>query len=548
MLPSTLANMIYWEPTMPWGSIVLTGNPMAVLLLSVLFLAAVLFIRLKWYRPKIPRRFLLLYFLLTVVLSTGVLCPNIVSVRKEKPVLTILADDSRSMNHALSGQNGQTPWRQVGIFLRWQIADNGVNKGLLEYLNERYDLRYVRLSDSKPVPFNESFLSEEAKGDASPITESVESVHRYRFDNNSSSNAILLFSDGIETGSSLITEEGEKPPVIAIGLGTKKSDGLFQKKGRKPRILYISDRPDYEYRSLSDLLRREPDWEVKTVLLSADHRTVKNNPGYLSATSLDEHTFSGFDLVIYRPDEKGSPDTFSTSLMEIVLKEGSHTSLWIMEPRLLTEEKTRLFTPLFPGGEQFTLSGKTGNECLFAKDVKLTDSGKAFFETNVTFKTYDTVSFRTVSARASSLATVGEHPVLLYLPLSSNSLLWQGTDTLWTLREKGEDIYRTFILELVSLLLNSRNTTTDEKADWETVDLTFRSSTLRRLTGPEGLLIDLSDTDSNNFENGVRQTLARLEQCYQPRIIETSRPLFPPWLLLTVAAVICLLLWREAEH
>ncbi len=335
-------------------------------------------------------------------------------------------------------------------------------------------------------------------------------------------------------------------------------------------VLYIEQSPRYEYRFLRELLLREPEIELRTVLFDADSRYTEQDPTAISPNDLTAESIEARHLVILGDVD---PETLGPALISSLASTAEKRSLLLISgPRFLPR---RYFeTPLarmFPKGTYRVQKKEETSEIRFAHDPLIPQQavgsaddadrndppgkGATAPQPHVSQPlVYGALAVESPDPLQRVLASTGSGAALMLLrPNGSGGVYWQGTDQTWRLRAIGEGaFYRRYWLGLVRFLaggtkrMNSVHTnsavqgeTSDALVDEdpELVRLARDSEALRQAAlSCGGVFYPSHDLEVADWFDSLPEGEPVLDEIYRV-------PLVPPTALLPIAIIFLGTLW-----
>ncbi|MBR4102705.1 MAG: hypothetical protein IKK39_01425 [Thermoguttaceae bacterium] len=246
-------------------------------------------------------------------------------------------------------------------------------------------------------------------------------------------------------------------------------------KAKKLDVLLVDDEPRYEYRYLSELLRREEGVALKTLLFCVDDAVREGDETALAPRDLTRRRLAEFDAILIGdvPLERWAGK--AQTLVDVATQDGSETSIWLLggaktfQVGESGESLAALLAPNLLNGESETNGEESVNGAwrllptprgrdVFAElapfwaALDANETGKDVELTRVWGGWTPGVGAETLF-NARNASTGRETPLFVVATLGKNKVLAQGTDELWRLRTLGDKtIYRRFVLRALEFL------------------------------------------------------------------------------------------------
>lgn len=236
------------------------------------------------------------------------------------------------------------------------------------------------------------------------------------------------------------------------------------------RVLLIEQSPRFEYRFLRELLRREPEIELRTVLFDADPRAVEQDPLALAPEELTPETVDGFPLVILGDVD---PERLGPATISALARAGENRSLILLAGQRFLPRRY-LDTPLatvWPQGRfrieppSRALALLPANDPLLPRretwNKKNAESSQEMRDAEPT-TVYGAVLLESSGPALRVLGSTKEGETLLGLRRhAGGGVYWQGTDQTWRWREiDNGDFYRRYWLGILRNLSETTDTST----------------------------------------------------------------------------------------
>lgn len=228
-------------------------------------------------------------------------------------------------------------------------------------------------------------------------------------------------------------------------------------RSQKIKVLLIDDQPRYEYRYAKTILAREETVELRTLLFSQDPRTTEDDPYYFPLDKFDRKSLADFDAILIGDVPKKVWNVQLTRIADVVLKEGSQTSLWFLggaidDERLVPGKINAESEPIL---NEFVLTPTAEGKRVFADIDDLSDLFKEIRFTRIVPNVVpNATSVVLFNAKIDGEQTT---PIFLVKSLDRNKIAWQGVDEIWrlhTLEDKA--IYRRFLLTTLDYITSDR--------------------------------------------------------------------------------------------
>ncbi len=283
----------------------------------------------------------------------------------------------------------------------------------------------------------------------------------------------------------------------------------------KIRVLLLDQTPRFEYRFLRELFRREPGFDLKTILLEADPRYVEQDPVALQPDAVD---VSRFDVVIV-----GDIDPNSRIFMQLRQQWDAADA-----PQGLVH---------LPG-RRFGMKGFEATPWTVGTDFTESTQPMIFRFTSETFGSLPPI-FQAIQPQESAPAiqilavTENDLPLIALRSLGRTTLLWCGTDELWRLRSvDGGTVYRDFWIRNVRTLAGKTSNPNEYQHVQPLRDASEKE--FNRLVRNDDGMKKTAVAYEPFSESGVRKVLDQLPPG-KPEIAETKRYPFIPRPLLFAA-------------
>ena len=331
----------------------------------------------------------------------------------------------------------------------------------------------------------------------------------------------------------------------------------LDQSGKKTRVLLIDDLPRWEYRYLRETLRREPTVELQTLLLAADPEVVRDDPIAVAPDALDRATLARFDVVIVGDLTRKQWHDAIPALPDVVTREGSTTSLWLIgaerlarDPdwRKLPEARLAPGTPVNPAPVEeyadLNVVWRVAPTALGRQIWTRLDSENLPELTHAFSAVVPSAGTATLLVARRSDSEEDE-PLILARSLGKNAVLWQATDEMWrfqTLDDK--TVYRSFVLQTLDYLTspNRLNPDGDSVAPLETPKTEgvfdyFAPENARRLAmlrelenvaaDAKDAALDLRDLSQEESLKRFDAFLAALDSTLPDEAAPVKRPILP---------------------
>lgn len=348
-------------------------------------------------------------------------------------------------------------------------------------------------------------------------------------------------------------------------------DFILENEFRPIQVLLMDEEPRFEYRFLKELLRRESNIRLNTLLLSADPKLVEIDPIALSADSLTTEKLSEYDVVIWgdvRPESLGL--TF-TRFEKLFQNEQSTVAFWfIAGDRFLPDQYEKTFLDSLFSNFSQTFSNET-NKIETNKNelhrIEQTDFfSEIFSNISVSDFVFDVSRIypQTFSGdRFRILASSNDIPIFLATYSNRHKILWQGTDELWKLRygtrpelyRTGSEVYRTFVLNCLNYLSrrdfndhefqkDSNNSKSDLLQEKE--DVCCRLAFLSKLASDSnGSFFDLSDVKYKNQAQAIEDLTQLLIKESKSRIVIQKNSAIPSIIIFACLLILLVFIWKN---
>ncbi|MDO4587434.1 MAG: hypothetical protein Q4C95_09070 [Planctomycetia bacterium] len=348
-------------------------------------------------------------------------------------------------------------------------------------------------------------------------------------------------------------------------------DFILENEFKPIHVLLIDEEPRFEYRFLKELLRRESNINLNTLLLSADPKLVEIDPIAISANSLTTEKLSEYDVIIWGDVLPESLGLTFTRFEKLFQNEQSTVAFWfIAGDRFLPGQYKKTFLDSLLSNFAQTSSNetkKTGTNKNELYRIEQTDFFSEIFS-NISVSDFAFDVSRIYPQPFSGdrfriLASSNNIPIFLATYSNRHKILWQGTDELWKLRCRTRpeiygtesEVYRTFVLNCLNYL--SRRDFNDQefqeesnksKSDLlqEKEDVCCRLAFLSKLASDSnGSFFDLSDIKYKNQAQVIEDLTQLLLKESNSRIVIQKKSAIPSIIIFGCLLILLILIWKN---
>ncbi len=325
---------------------------------------------------------------------------------------------------------------------------------------------------------------------------------------------------------------------------------------KKLNVLLVDDLPRYEYRYAKSILSESDAVELRTLLFSEDPRLSEADEQHFPLSKFDRRNLAEFDVVLIGDVPNELWDGKFSNLTDVVLKEGSKTSLWFLGGKVADDK-------LMPGAEspdaepivaQYALEPTAEGRRLFATLPELFENVEFTQIAPYVKPTADSVVlFNALDRRGQSV------PILFTKTLGRNKILWQGVDEIWRLRTlEDKTLYARFMLAAFEFLASENSgqalepaptqdestTLVNDEALVEDSDVAARLSTLQTLSArTSGETLDLLDRSQEDSQRLTEEYLRAIFATPIKVKAQEQIDLAPHKLLLPIVLALFCLAW-----